>query len=65
MQQWFEQINLFLHSHPHWIGHLGLLLRIKVALLAVLMGYFLYRIYSEQKKTADSRRSSRDYRFIA
>ena len=64
---WFDQINAFLHSHPHWLSHLAFLFRFKLGLLAGLMLVFLYLIYKEQSKhraeKSEPRRSQ--YRFLA
>ncbi|SMF93280.1 hypothetical protein SAMN02949497_4742 [Methylomagnum ishizawai] len=61
----FEPINHFLHTHPHWIAYLGLLLRLKCGLLTVLMGYFLYRVYTEPAPAPPRRESRSDTHFLA
>jgi hypothetical protein len=48
----FDQINHFLQTHPYWLAQLAFLLRIKSWLLTLLMGYFLYLIYREQRSKA-------------
>ncbi|MGZ8246537.1 hypothetical protein [Methylomagnum sp.] len=53
LESGFDQINHFLQTHPYWLAQLAFLLRIKSWLLALLMGYFLFLIYREQRgKTA-------------
>lgn len=48
LEQWFDQINLFLHTHPYWMAKLAFLFRLKCGLLTLLAGYFLFLIYREQ-----------------
>jgi len=64
IEDWFSQMNAFILSHPHWIGKLEFLLRLKCGLLAALMGIFLYLIYKERTKTARNPRKQ-TYRFVA
>jgi hypothetical protein len=55
MSEWFDHINFFLHTHPYWIPKLIFLLRVKCALLSMLMAYFVYRIYKEQPQLAKAK----------
>ncbi|MGX2039121.1 hypothetical protein ACWJKU_03160 [Methylocaldum sp. MU1018] len=70
-ENWFSHMNAFVLSHPHWIAKLDFLLRLKCGLLTALMGFFVYLIYSEQrkeqKKLADKPKKSpkSPYRFLA
>lgn len=48
IEQWFDQINLFLHTHPYWMSKLAFLFRLKCGLLTLLAGYFLFLIYREK-----------------
>jgi hypothetical protein len=54
-ENWFDQINFFLHTHPDMLAQLAFLFRVKCWLLTLLMGYFLYLIYKDQKDQAKSR----------
>lgn len=50
-ENWFDQINFFLHTHPDMLAQLVFLFRVKCWLLTLLMGYFLYLIYKDQAKS--------------
>jgi hypothetical protein len=63
-EDWFSHMNAFILSHPHWIGKLEFLLRLKCGLLAALMGVFLYLIYKERTKTSKDLRKQ-PYHFVA
>lgn len=64
----FEQMNLYLLSHPAMLAKLDFLFRLKCWLLILLMGYFLYLIYQEERKqkvTAPTRRIPPHFRLEA
>lgn len=65
IQNWFDQINFFLHTHPDGIARLVFLLRVKCWLLMAIMGYFLYLIHREQKKPTVEANTTRGHHFIA
>ena len=65
IENWFDHINAFLHTHPYWIGQLAFLLRLKCWLLTVLMGYFLYLVYKGDPKPAPEEKAKATEYFLA
>jgi hypothetical protein len=64
-ENWFDQINGFLHTHPHWLAQLAFLFRLKLWLLTLLMGYFLYLIHKDQAKPVPTKKERTRTHFVA
>jgi hypothetical protein len=62
-EQWFDHINLFLHTHPYWMAKLAFLFRLKCGLLTLLASYFLFLMYREQaaKPVPEKDKASREF----
>lgn len=52
IENWFDHINLFLHTHPHWMAYLAFLFRVKCGLLTLIALYFIYLVYKPEPKAA-------------
>lgn len=63
-QQWLDQMNLFLLTHPNRLAELEFWFRVKNGVMMALMGYFVYLIYRDQKARHANRKPVGD-RFVA
>lgn len=50
IENWFDHINAFLHTHPHAMAQLAFLFRLKCGLLTLIALYFVYLAYKSEPK---------------